>query len=92
MLKIKDNVNLKVLEKYGFDTTASPEVQGISKIDFSNNWVDDHFGMIIGNGLVIWDSSREITNWDNGNLDILYDLIQAGLVEKVDVPNNERNN
>lgn len=92
MLKIKDNVNLKVLEKYGFDTTASPEVQGIDKIDFSNNWVDDHFGMIIGNGLVIWESSREITNWDNGNLDILYDLIQAGLVEKVDVPNNERNN
>ena len=84
MLKIKDNADLKVLEKYGFDTTASPEVQGIGKIDFSDNWVDDHFGMIIGNGLVIWDSSREITNWDNGNLDVLYDLIKDGLVEKVE--------
>ncbi len=87
MLKIKDNVNLKELEKFGFDTSASPDVQGISKIDFSNNWIDDHFGMIIGNGLVIWDSSREIIEWDELNseqrLDTLYSLIQAGLVEKV---------
>lgn len=89
MLKIKDNVDLKVLENYGFDTTASPEVHGIDKMDFSNHWVDDHFGMIIGKGLVIWDSSREITNWDYANLDTLYDLIQAGLVEKVEVKNNE---
>ena len=83
MLKIKDNVDLKVLEKYGFDTTASPEFQGIDKIDFSDIWVDDHFGMIIGHGLVIWDSTREITDWENGNLDVLFDLIQDGLVEKV---------
>ena len=87
MLKIKDNVDLKELEKFGFDTSASPDVQGINKIDFSNNWIDDHFGMIIGNGLVIWDSSREIIEWDELNseqrLDTLYSLIQAGLVEKV---------
>lgn len=87
MLKIKDNVDLKELEKFGFDTSASPDVQGINKIDFSNNWIDDHFGMIVGNGLVIWDSSREIIEWDEFNsehrLDTLYDLIQAGLVEKV---------
>ena len=84
MLKIKDNVDLKELEKFGFDTSASPEVQGIAKIDFSNNWIDDHFGMILGFGLCIWDSTREIINWEDGNLDIIYDLIQAGLVEKVE--------
>ena len=87
MLKIKDNVDLKELEKFGFDTSASPEIQGIDKIDFSNNWIDDHFGMIIGNGLVILDSSREIVEWDEFDsehrLDTLYSLIQAGFVEKI---------
>ena len=83
MLRIKKDVDLKELEKYGFDTSASPEVQGLGKIDFSDNWIDDHFGMIIGHGLVIWDTTREVQNWGEGNLDILYDLIQAGLVEKV---------
>lgn len=87
MLRIKDNVDLKELEKFGFDTSASPNVQGINKIDFTDNWIDDHFGMIVGNGLVIWDTSREIIEWNEidseHRLDTLYSLIEAGLVEKV---------
>ena len=87
MLRIKDNVDLKELEKFGFDTSASPAVQGINKIDFTDNWIDDHFGMIVGNGLVIWDTSREIIEWNEidseHRLDTLYSLIEAGLVEKV---------
>lgn len=83
MLKIKDNVNLKELEKFGFDTSASPEVNGF-ELDFSSRWIDDHFGMIIGHGFVIWDSTREIIIWEHSaNLDIIFDLISAGLVEKV---------
>lgn len=87
MLKIKDLIDLKELEKFGFDTSASSVVQGISKIDFSDNWIDDNFGMIVGNGLAVSDSSREIIEWDEFDsehkLDTLYSLIQAGLVEKV---------
>lgn len=87
MLKIKDSINLKELEKFGFDTSASPAVQGINKIDFTDNWIDDHFGMIVGNGLAIWDDSREITEWDDfdseNKFNTLYSLIEAGLVEKV---------
>ena len=86
-LRIKLDVDLKELEKFGFDTSASDVVQGISLIDFSDNWIDDHFGMIVGNGLAIWDTSREIIEWDEFDgehrLDTLYSLIEAGLVEKV---------
>ena len=49
MLKIKDNVNLKDLEKFGFDTRASSEVNGLD-MDFSDRWIDDNFGMIHGHG------------------------------------------
>ena len=84
MLKIKDSVDLKELEKYGFDTSASPEVQGIDKIDFTNNWIDDNFGMIIGHGWLVYDSTREIIGWDlEPNLDAIFQLIVDGLVEKV---------
>ena len=84
MLKIKDSVDLKELEKYGFDTSASPEVQGIDKIDFTNNWVDDNFGVIIGHGWLVYDSTREIIGWDlEPNLDAIFQLIVDGLVEKV---------
>lgn len=84
MLKIKDSVDLKELEKYGFDTSASPDVQGIDKIDFTNNWVDDNFGMIIGHGWLVYDSTREIIGWDlEPNLDTLFQLIIDGLIEKI---------
>ena len=52
MLKIKDNVNLKDLEKYGFNTRASSEVNGFD-LDFTDSWIDDNFGMIHGHGWVV---------------------------------------
>ena len=76
MLKIKDNIDLKELEKfklrrdYGgvYDASLSSRYPNQEQI---NIYVDD----------------REITidldGWETNNLDILYDLIQAGLVEKV---------
>ena len=89
MLRIKPEVDLKELEKFGFDTSASLTVQG-DKIDFSNRWVDDHLGMTVGGGLVVWDKSREIVRWGfDPDLELLYDLIEAGLVEKVRVEKME---
>ena len=38
-LRIKLDVDLKELEKFGFDTSASVKVQGINKIDFTDNWI-----------------------------------------------------
>ena len=78
MLKIKDNVNLKELEKYGFE--------------FNENWK-----MYIGGyknrelHLRINIETREITmnepfrdvDGEENNIELLYDLIKADLVEKV---------
>lgn len=73
MLKIKDNVNLKELERYGFDLEQTK----------------DEFDQIYGfdKGLLFYkDSKIIILPWNNQNtaLDKLYDLIKDGLVEKVD--------
>ena len=73
MLKVKDNVNLKELEKYGFDLEQTK----------------DEFDQIYGfdEGLLFYkDSKIIILPWNNQNtaLDKLYDLIKADLIEKVD--------
>lgn len=69
MLKIKDNVDLKELEKFGF------------KKDKNIYYYKNIFDIIV---LMIFDN-RKISNPtdDNGNL-LLYDLIKADLVEKVE--------
>jgi len=72
MLKIKDNVNLKILLQYGFKLN-------------NKEWYS--FG-IEGANLVIKPISREILidSYDTSeyhNPEKLYDLIQDGLVEKV---------
>lgn len=80
MLKIKDNIDLKDLEKYGFR---------YCELETNNYcWVfyfDDEFNLTIyenNKSLEIGkDAKANYSSVDN--LDILYDLIQAGLVEKV---------
>lgn len=69
VLKIRDNVDLKKLEKFGF------------KKDKNIYYYKNVFGVIV---LRIFDN-RKISNPtdDNGNV-LLYDLIKADLVEKVD--------
>ena len=79
MLKIKDNVDLKELEKYGFElvkgynydfymkkSTENIELTYFVDIDFKNISVETYDGDEI-----------ELDN-------TLYDLIKDGLVEKVD--------
>ena len=83
MLKIKDNVDLKELEKYGFIKTQP--------YAYTNYW-QYHFRVDSVSEITI-DNSREIRieidESTSLNSDILYDLIQAGMVEKVGVRDNE---
>lgn len=69
MLKIRDDVDLKQLEKFGFIK------------DKNIYYYKNVFSVIV---LMVFDN-RKMSNPkdDNGNV-ILYDLIQAGLVEKVE--------
>lgn len=90
MLKIKDNVDLKELEKYGFNISyygvydmncnfISNEVKEatyISKYTSTRIYIDKIKNIIIDKSFL-----------DNPTLNILYDLIKADLVEKVEDSN-----
>ena len=73
MLKIKDNVDLKELEKYGFDLEQT-------KDEFDQIWAFD------SNLFFYKDSKSIMIPWNEQEkcLDTLYDLIKDGLVEKVE--------
>ena len=80
MLKIKDNVDLKELEKYGFRMFANHYEKTIKDNGYGEYMV-----------LTVYEVDRVISltaNTDDNvyteNLDILYDLIKDGLVEKVE--------
>lgn len=83
MLKIKDNVNLKELEKYGF-----------TYLNYNNTYIKDLGNDRRGAYCTLYIEDRilyiDFCGDDNGysGNDILnvviYDIIQAGLVEKVD--------
>lgn len=80
MLKIKENADLKELEKYGFKNFIlfceyNKNVCEFLKSKHLN--VNKETKEIYLEKLEIWQDSRE-------SLDLLYDLIQAGLVEKVE--------
>ena len=72
MLKIKDNVDLKELEKYGLYKTKAYR---------SYVYTDKNIGVEENRTINTWDY-LECTDLDEYN-DVLYDLIKAGLVEKV---------
>ena len=69
MLKIKDNVDLKKLEKFGFDEE--------DRIYVWNNVFNNYMMMVHKDGKTI------TTRLDTDADDVLYDLIKADLVEKV---------
>ena len=86
MLRLKENISLKELEKFGFSYVDDRSFEG----DFS------HCDKLIGNNveLSISAQGRSIyayTNTEENNtyifsdgLDVLFDLIQEGLIEKVE--------
>lgn len=77
MLKIKDNVDLKKLEKYGFESVDRNRF--LNKYSYTSNC-----GTITYR---IWvhkeDRCLSIHNATNAVFDVLYNLIKDGLVEKV---------
>ena len=85
MLKIKDNIELKELEKFGFKYIEDKSYKG----DFS------YCGKLIGDNVILGVSEpsrviyssitiTETTFIFSDGLDVIFDLIQAGLVEKVE--------
>lgn len=75
MLKIKDNVDLKELEKFGFRYIRNSNYPSLS----NEKYYYDYAGMI-----AIYGNTRTIIVRHTGTetMNTLYDLIQAGLVEK----------
>lgn len=72
MLKIKDDVDLKELEKFGFvDNNCYCTLYG----DYADLFVDKEGGRIF--------IEEDTCSYEKTDvLDVLFDLIQAGLVEK----------
>lgn len=80
MLKIKDNVDLKELEKFGFKHIR--EQDGIYEhYMYEMKTKNEVYPML---KCVVWCFDRHIKIFDKGGEEKLFDLIQAGLVEKVE--------
>ena len=83
MLKIKDNVDLKELEKFGFLKWEN----GCGTIGYSKYFVRGSINIIEKDKEFDNEYNNERVIKDNDvihDVDIIYDLIQAGLVEKVE--------
>lgn len=90
MLKIKDNVDLKELEKYGFKTIYDTPLRNknyayIPKVDIDLNetWVNEIFVDGDTKKIYIVDYAHNVEYITDEVLDKLFELIQVGLVEKV---------
>ena len=98
MLKIKDNVDLKELEKYGFEDS---EISNIVPLEYcSEDHFDNTYFIFIASGrrgqnyyLLIDKKSKILSIYATkpdgdgtcGEIsDVIYDLIKADLVEKVE--------
>lgn len=89
MLKIKDNVALKELEKFGFKARYNKNTSEIEA--YEKNAEDDDIELnitIYKNGIIRIFKTIEMKNGGFPfihyfDIDTLYDLIQANLVEKV---------
>ena len=84
MLKIKDNVDLKELEKYGFKQAPC----GDYVLQFQDTYSGAISIRVFTDKMVYPKSDLDIYNRGNKNeiemFDTLYGLIKDGLVEKVD--------
>lgn len=99
MLKIKDNVNLKELEKFGFKYYEDGDFYCYEKADPLNSLWNVHESWIKTTTIIIIAENLDrnirvhlgVQSKGNDNdcgrdvygIDIIFDLISAGLVEKV---------
>ena len=84
MLKIKDNIDLKELEKFGFNYIPEQKKNIWEHYSYTEEDENNVYPML---RCYVYCKDRIIGVHTN-ELDILFDLIQAGLVEKV-VDNGE---
>ena len=86
MLKIKDNVDLKELEKYDFCEYEEPITIDEKKILYDNYCYKDFYLYITEDRFIYGEVCDYIRGMvmGNENFDTLYDLIKADLVEKVE--------
>lgn len=84
MLKIKDNINLKELEKYGFIQAPC----GDYILKFQDTYTGAISIRVFTDRMIYPKSDLDIYNNGNKNelkmYDVLYDLIKADLVVKVE--------
>lgn len=78
MLKIKDDVDLIDLEKFGFEYHGNIDSCYYGCCEFYNNDIS----LFINNARII--SLREVSGRTSFDLNVLYELIKNDLVEKVD--------
>lgn len=87
MLKIKDNVDLKELEKFRFEINF---VTGVYKKELKSSYMDNYYIEVQKSRRIIIETRikdeyiRNLKSTNTDELDVIYDLIQAGLVEKVE--------
>jgi hypothetical protein len=84
MLKIKDNVDLKELEKYGFKLY---KCKSIDNYKWYEKIIEYDFNKKVYYYVNIDNRTMEISiydGYDNKLDNTLYDLIKADLVEKID--------
>ncbi len=86
MLKIKDNVDLKELEKFGFSTYEEEIKIDDERIIYFTYCYKDFYLYVTDTRKIYGEECDYIkgTVLANENFDTLFDLIQAGLVEKVE--------
>lgn len=87
MLKIKDNVDLKELEKYGFvDDEIYRRKVKIKTMMTKEKWNSEIVGIdLITKQLQLFIDDEYYENYTQSDtLDFIYDLIKADLVEKVE--------
>lgn len=77
MLKIKDDVGLKELEKFGFKPIYYG-IDNIIKYEYAHNPYEYAICVDVDNRKIYLDE------FYTSDLNILYDLITAGLVEKIE--------
>ena len=83
MLRIKENVDLKELEKFGFRTSGGVYQKDLEE-EKSNSLITKIYMCIYLNRIdrILRFSSHFCEN-ETVKLDVLYNLIEAGLVEKI---------
>ena len=78
MIKIKDNVDLKVLKEFGFEEIVLEDCFGKNIVYIKS------FKYPCDNNISISSKNRIIRYFNRPNLDTIFDLVSANIVEKIE--------